>query len=899
MTPHWQTVSPQTRPLTLTVLDLTPLALTVSLSLTPSASLPLQPSTHHAHGVHGGHPSQSSGNSKRKRNRRKANGSALSAAVQGEGSEDDEHEVEDSDGGVSFKDLLRHGVLVYVNGVQSNNLFANVMDDEDDDEWEDDPESVPPASSEELEENMEQGVTRRRPRKARFGASAAEAAGKPPGKKKDEKHHKGDKDRAVLVIYGLMPGKEYEVELRVVGMGGQEADPTPSTSVLIPASPGQANSLHPRSRANSLRSRSRPRSRSNSLTTPQSEPTPAESTPAPATEAVIPTPILNPIDTQAAQLRHAIATLHTEKDVLQTQIKEARRTAQRQEAALKQEIEGAKKGIDKAGGMDLRAKQKALALQEQVKQGWAGAESAEKEAGEVESSLGDLEKRLEELKAEVDQVEREWKGAKDEEDRVKEDDKKTRAEEDKKLQEVVTKIEKLRTKKAKREAEGADLEKRIEELEKECEEVERKNEDEKASRSRTMSYYAAGYGQNQPHHDDAPAFGPVGAPASRGITQHPSLSNLAGGYAAGPAYRPRAVPGYTPRFPSGGARPSPNLPSPTHGGNSFYPISHPVPPSASASSPSFRAPKVGPVASRPGVNASALPFHPATIAANAANAAANASPVSSPGAAAPSPAAQEHTTSLLPPGLQHRIYLPNNPSRPGSVRPFQPSPLHAERPGTPVSATKVPGLPSSPTSADSGAEGESSPAFPPLPGSGSKSSPPPPAGGSQKGPSLASIVTRAVLSPTSALVQPGQPSQTPPQSQGSTPQSQVQGQARPSPPSGMLGQHPHPGMIKRQSYTGEFPALSPKWGAPVPAPGAVGGTTSRGPSPPGAHLNGNTNGSGSNSGNGSTGAGSPVGLSMKEGMSPAPSASPGGAIWGGNQGGSVSGLIMKKREDQA
>lgn len=117
---------------------------------------------------------------------------------------------------------MRHGVLVYVNGQQSNNLFANVMDDEDEEtEWEDETETSP--HGEEIEENMEQGITRRRPRKARFGASAAEAAGKGTGKKKDEKpHSKGDKDRAVLVIYGLMPAQEYEIELRVVGMGGQE-----------------------------------------------------------------------------------------------------------------------------------------------------------------------------------------------------------------------------------------------------------------------------------------------------------------------------------------------------------------------------------------------------------------------------------------------------------------------------------------------------------------------------------------------------------------------------------------------------------------------------------------------------------------------------------------------------
>jgi hypothetical protein len=30
------------------------------------------------------------------------------------------------------------------------------------------------------------------------------------------------KDRAVVVVYGLSPGKEYEIELRVVGVSGQD-----------------------------------------------------------------------------------------------------------------------------------------------------------------------------------------------------------------------------------------------------------------------------------------------------------------------------------------------------------------------------------------------------------------------------------------------------------------------------------------------------------------------------------------------------------------------------------------------------------------------------------------------------------------------------------------------------
>jgi hypothetical protein len=41
-------------------------------------------------------------------------------------------------------------------------------------------------------------------------------------KRRKEKKNQGD--RAVVVVYGLGPGKEYEIELRVVGMFGEGFD---------------------------------------------------------------------------------------------------------------------------------------------------------------------------------------------------------------------------------------------------------------------------------------------------------------------------------------------------------------------------------------------------------------------------------------------------------------------------------------------------------------------------------------------------------------------------------------------------------------------------------------------------------------------------------------------------
>lgn len=142
-------------------------------------------------------------------------------------------EIDDSDsplpgswpilnGEVRFKDLLSHGVVVSVNGQPWNRIVAHVSDEDDlgaeeeEEEWEADDEG----GTGEEEGNM----TRRRPRKARFSLSAGHAAREAGLAEKRKREKKSQGDRAVVVVYGLSPGKEYEIELRVVGMFGDGAD---------------------------------------------------------------------------------------------------------------------------------------------------------------------------------------------------------------------------------------------------------------------------------------------------------------------------------------------------------------------------------------------------------------------------------------------------------------------------------------------------------------------------------------------------------------------------------------------------------------------------------------------------------------------------------------------------
>ena len=229
-TSTWHTVNPQTRPLTLNILELTPLALTLSLTLSPLTSSHHTPTTHVAHTHNHAH-----GPKHRKKVRHKPH------------SDDESDHHEDNhlspfgqypsalvDPATNFKDLLSHGVVVSVNGQPWNRIVAHVSDPDDeqdteeheeDAEWEDEPIAIATEAAGEGDE----GVIKRRPRRARFGVSAGNAVKEEEKAVKRRrrpseitKDRKIDRDRAVVVVYGLTPGKEYEIELQVVGLAGAD-----------------------------------------------------------------------------------------------------------------------------------------------------------------------------------------------------------------------------------------------------------------------------------------------------------------------------------------------------------------------------------------------------------------------------------------------------------------------------------------------------------------------------------------------------------------------------------------------------------------------------------------------------------------------------------------------------
>ena len=179
---HWHAVTPQTRPLTLSILELTPLALTLSLTLAPPThALPGHLTTQHTAHIH--NHTHGPGRIRKKIRQRRIESDDELTAVE---PDDDISALPGSypivmTGDANFKDLLSHGVVVSVNGQPWSRIVAHVSDPDDDEPYEGQEHEIVVEAGEEGEweddsdHATEEGITRRRPRKARFSLSASSA----------------------------------------------------------------------------------------------------------------------------------------------------------------------------------------------------------------------------------------------------------------------------------------------------------------------------------------------------------------------------------------------------------------------------------------------------------------------------------------------------------------------------------------------------------------------------------------------------------------------------------------------------------------------------------------------------------------------------------------------------
>ena len=491
---------------------------------------------------------------------------------------------------------------------------------------------------------------------------------------------------------------------------------------------------------------------------------------------------------QASHLRHSIAVAHAERDDLAGQLKKSRRESQKVEAGLKSEVEALKRAMEKSTLPDQRSRQKSLALQEQVKQAFAAAEGAEHENQKITDSSSTWEDDEAGQKAEFDAVQSARDTARVAKEEVLERDKKTMAELDNKLANVTARSEKHTAKKDKLSKENEQLKQKLEDIASARREVEKRNDAVRQQRMMVEDYAGPANLASIRGPGLTGAERPLsggwdyesGWTGGRGLAGRGAMgsnSNLvglaqaaAGGNAVnmnypenygqsrsrqGSVFNPRNLPAAAHARSATGPSPSSaavalatqGIPRGATGGIShlgnptgfFAAQSQPTEGSSTLAGRALRSPPArdaGGSVSPMMANVTAAPFMPQ-------------SQLAAIPATSPTMSHQDHHTSLVPPQLQHRIYLPRGRS--------------GTSPGT---ASRLPVEDSSdpPTTLSAAA-----PAFPPLPSQNAVSPGTSAAKqGAQPGPSLASIVTRAIIPNYSPLLsQQQQQQQQQPSRQGS------------------------------------------------------------------------------------------------------------------------------------
>ena len=522
-----------------------------------------------------------------------------------------------------------------------------------------------------------------------------------------------------------------------------------------------------------------------------------------------------------------------EREDLAAQLKKSRRESQKVEAGLKSEVEALKRAMEKSTLPDQRSRQKSLALQEQVKQAFAAAEGAEQENQKITESSSTWQDDEAGQKSEFESVQSARNTAREAKDEVLERDKKAMVELDTKLANLTAKCDKHATKRDKLAKENEQLKQKLQDIASARREVEKRNDAVRQQRLMVEDYAGpANMGSLRgPGLADRPSSGAWDYDnnwsANRGMLGRMgpgSSSNLValGQNATSNAQGVSFAENYGPSRSRQGSVFNPrNLPSATHARNTTGPspssaavalatqgiprgatggISHLGNPtgffasqteaSSAMASRVLRSPPTrdsGVPVSPMMANVTAAPFMPQ-------------SQMSANPATSPTMSHQEHHTSLVPPQLQHRIYLPRgrNATSPGIA-----SRLPVDEQGE------------SPTTLSAAA-----PAFPPLPSQNSSatSTNPPSKQNSLAGPSLASIVTRAIIPNYSPLLSQAA------QQQPSRPGSGDRGAAGLVSPPISRPTSWHPENVDAQTWnagttntlspaTEEFPPLSPVQGS--------------------------------------------------------------------------------------
>ncbi|CAO1638170.1 unnamed protein product [Parajaminaea phylloscopi] len=189
-------------------------------------------------------------------------------------------------------------------------------------------------------------------------------------------------DESVVVVYGLRPDQDYELELSVNNRGsgksaviatrtGAPSQNLASANQDSPA-PNTIDPAHDHHESTSSRG---------TLCAPQGD------TPTPHTSSASHGTYTEAGHGKGATTSHHVAELEAAeslRDSVAAELRQARKEASRAEQALRNEIEALKRSLDRMSSADHRSKQKVLALQELIRQANQSAKEVAEEAEAIE-----------------------------------------------------------------------------------------------------------------------------------------------------------------------------------------------------------------------------------------------------------------------------------------------------------------------------------------------------------------------------------------------------------------------------------------------------------------------------------------------------------------------------------
>ncbi|TFK49434.1 hypothetical protein OE88DRAFT_426272 [Heliocybe sulcata] len=275
-------------------------------------------------------------------------------------------------------------------------------------------------------------------------------------------------DEAVVIVYGLLPGRGYEIELGVIhdipeaGLEGvaEEAIGREERIRRDVVTEGvehiHTEGLDDTQSSSDLFSPSDPPSPSSSLNSLSSPP---------------PRPTIT-IEQYTNTLLARLTALNNERNEILATLKTSRKESQKADSTLRSEIDILKRSSERFSKEESRAKQKLLQLQETVKRTGTVTEEIDETTKEVQAEVPELElerqrkdKEFERVKAEADKVQ-----ARREE--VESDARKREEALKAELAREEARLEKLGTRKERLEGGVAELEEKLDEVRREMERVE-------------------------------------------------------------------------------------------------------------------------------------------------------------------------------------------------------------------------------------------------------------------------------------------------------------------------------------------------------------------------------------------------------------------------------------------